>query len=99
MQILVRQVPRRSARCLGPRDDRHCRRRPLGPWLSGRKPAVMTNEDGHLVVKGVIAVDGAKFPALRRALERGRELSARVSDGWAQVAELRRSGNSQAADR
>jgi hypothetical protein len=30
--------------------------------------------NGHLIVNGEIAVDGRKFPALRRALERGRKL-------------------------
>ena len=30
--------------------------------------------DGRLVVKGEIAVDGGKYPHLRRALERGRRL-------------------------
>ena len=39
---------------------------------------VLTQEsNGPLVVKGEIKVDGKKYPHLRRALERGQELTAR----------------------
>ena len=58
-----------------------------------------TETNGRLIVQGQVAVDGAKFPALRRALERGRDLAAKERDGWARVAELRRAGQGQAADR
>jgi DUF2924 family protein len=56
-------------------------------------------DDGPLVVKGEIVVDGGKFPALRRALERGRDLTAKQRDGWGQVAELRRTRQDAAADK
>ncbi|HTF55979.1 MAG TPA: DUF2924 domain-containing protein [Planctomycetota bacterium] len=54
---------------------------------------------GPLVVRGVIAVDGEKFPALRRALERGSRLVDEGRAKWAQLAELRRTRQDAAADR
>jgi hypothetical protein len=61
---------------------------------------VLTQEtNGRLVVKGVIAVDGEKFPALRRAMERGSKLVDEGRAKWAQLAELRRTRQDAAADR
>ena len=54
---------------------------------------------GPLVVRGEIAVDAAKFPALRRALERGKALLDQHKDDWIRVTELRRTGQAIAADR
>lgn len=47
----------------------------------------------------ISAVDPEKYPALYRATERGKELAAKSRDGWAQVAELRRTRQDAAADR
>ena len=52
-----------------------------------------------LVVAGEITVDGAKYPHLRRAVERGKTLLDQHLGEWARVAELRRTGQTSAAEK
>lgn len=48
---------------------------------------------------GTVAVDPVKYPTLYRSLQRGRETHGSSLEGWARVVELRRAGESDAADR